>query len=85
MKLGSRGRDPQGLKPTSSLALGGTAEVGAEQVKFQCPAPKGASDSEELTVSLKRYPDTNRTFSAASEAVPYPKRFYEITSMKYQL
>jgi hypothetical protein len=44
MKLGSGGRDPQGLKPTSSLALGGTAE-----------------------------------------AVAYPKRFYELTSAKYQL
>src|ERR1700693_1987739 len=28
--------------------------------QYSCPAPKGASDSDELTVSLKRYPDTNR-------------------------
>ncbi len=28
--------------------------------RVQCPAPKGASDLEEVAVSLKRYPDTNR-------------------------
>jgi len=28
----------------------------------KCSAPKGASDLEELTVSLKRYPDTNKEF-----------------------
>jgi hypothetical protein len=39
--------------------------------RVQCPAPKGASDFEEVAVSLKRYPDTNRhcgtnrSFSAA--------------------
>src|SRR5208282_560894 len=27
--------------------------------RFRCPAPQGTSDFEELTVSLKRYPDTN--------------------------
>jgi hypothetical protein len=27
-----------------------------------CPAPKGASDFEGLTVSLKRYPDTKPKF-----------------------
>ncbi len=34
--------------------------------RAQCPAPKGASDFEEVTVSLKRYPDTGRSFSAAA-------------------
>ncbi len=34
----------------------------AEKVDSRCPAPKGASDSEELAVSLKRYPDTKLEF-----------------------
>jgi len=34
----------------------------AEKVDSRCPAPKGASDSEELAVSLKRYPDTKPEF-----------------------
>ena len=34
----------------------------AEKVVSRCPAPKGASDSEELAVSLKRYPDTKPEF-----------------------
>ena len=45
----------------------------AEKVDARCPAPKGAPDFEELAVSLKRYPDTNLSFSAACEAVPCPK------------
>jgi hypothetical protein len=40
----------------------------AEKVGIRCPAPKGASDSEEVAVSLKRYPDTNPSFSAAGKA-----------------
>jgi hypothetical protein len=28
----------------------------------QCPAPKGASDLDEIAVSLKRYPDTKPLF-----------------------
>jgi hypothetical protein len=44
----------------------------AEKVAFRCPAPKGASDFEEVTVSLKRYPDTNRSFSAACTAALRP-------------
>ncbi len=63
---------PQGLKPAFLLGLGGTAEQAAEKVAVRRPAPKGASDFEELTVSLKRYPDTNLSFSAGSEAVPFP-------------
>jgi hypothetical protein len=34
----------------------------AEKFDSRCPAPKGASDSEELAVSLKRYPDTKPEF-----------------------
>jgi len=34
----------------------------AEKLGFRCPAPKGASDFEELTASLKRCPDTKREF-----------------------
>jgi hypothetical protein len=33
-----------------------------EKLRAQRAAPKGASDSEELTVSLKRYPDTEHEF-----------------------
>src|SRR5260370_32138494 len=40
----------------------------AEKVRFRRPAPKGASDSEGLAVSLKRYPDTNQSFSANCKA-----------------
>ena len=45
----------------------------AEKVDARCPAPKGAPDFGELAVSLKRYPDTNLSFSGACEAVPCPK------------
>jgi hypothetical protein len=71
-------------KPFMRPALNGTAEEVAEKVDSLRPAPKGASDSDELTVSLKRYPDTRpksdtlirgRSFSVRCEAVPYPKRF----------
>jgi len=34
----------------------------AEKVDSRCPAPKGAPDSEELAVALKRYPDTKPEF-----------------------
>ncbi len=34
----------------------------AKKVGSRCPAPKGASDSEGLAVSLKRYPDTKPEF-----------------------
>src|SRR5208282_1985848 len=51
----------------------GMAEQAAEKAAVRRPAPKGASDFEELTVSLKRYPDTNLSFSAACEAMPYTR------------
>ncbi len=44
-----------------------------EKVDARHPAPKGASDFEELAVSLKRYPDTNLGFSASCEVVHCPK------------
>src|SRR5271169_1939429 len=37
----------------------------AEKVYLRCPAPKGASDFERLTVSLKRYPDTKPDCSSS--------------------
>src|SRR5208282_6726126 len=49
----------------------GMAEQAAEKVAVRRPAPKGASDFEELTVSLKRYPDTNLSFSAACKVVTF--------------
>jgi hypothetical protein len=45
-------------------AIPSAAKQLAEKVDIRCPAPKGASDFEELTVSLKRYPDTKPSFSA---------------------
>src|SRR5208282_730915 len=36
---------------------------GAGKIDSRCPGPKGASDFEGLTVSLKRYPDTKPEFS----------------------
>jgi len=38
---------------------------------FDAQPPKGASDFEEHTVSLKRYPDTNLSFSAACKVVTF--------------
>jgi hypothetical protein len=48
--------------PSSLLTLGGTAEEVAGKVDFAASAPKGPSDFEGLTVSLKRYPDTKPEF-----------------------
>jgi PAS domain S-box-containing protein len=86
--LPREGHIPQGLKPVFLQNLKGTAEQAAELDA----APKGASDIDELTVSLKRYPDTkpnytkpNYTkpnFPAACEAVPHPKAIYEKSSGK---
>ncbi len=52
----------------------------AEKVDARHPAPKGASDCEKLAVSLKRYPDTNLSFSAGCDAVPCPNPIYETRS-----
>jgi hypothetical protein len=52
-----------GVRPLKGLLFWdilGIAEQLAEKVDIRCPAPKGASDFEELTLSLKRYPDTKR-------------------------
>jgi hypothetical protein len=68
------------LPGISVLAMSGTASQAAEKVDSLRPAPKGASDSDELTVSLKRYPDTRPSFSARCEAVAYPRPIYETRS-----
>jgi hypothetical protein len=47
----------------------------AEKLEIQQPAPKGAVDFEGLAVSLKRYPDTNPSFSADCKAPPFQNRF----------
>ena len=64
-------RGPSGLKPKAVVTPDGTAKEAAEKVDSLRPAPKGASDSYEVTVSLKRYPDTRLSFFAGCEAVPY--------------
>jgi len=43
----------------------------AEEVEFQCPAPKGASDFKRLAVSLKRYPNTKRVFQQTGKPEVY--------------
>jgi len=53
----------------NSKSPASTPEQAAEKVDLRCPAPKGASDFQELTVSLRRYRDTNRRFFAACEGV----------------
>jgi hypothetical protein len=62
---------PQG--PAYFSALDGEGGQAAEKVDIRPSAPKGAIDFEGLAASLKRCPDTNLSFSAACEAVPYPK------------
>jgi hypothetical protein len=49
---------------TYSSAQEPAPKQAAEKLIARCPAPKGAYDFEELAVSLKRYPDTNLSFSA---------------------
>ncbi len=56
------GSDPQ-FPPDALL---GRLVRGADA--YTSPAPKGASNFEDVTVSLKRYPDTNRSFSAKGKA-----------------
>jgi signal transduction histidine kinase len=75
------GNIPQGLKAAFFQDVNGTAEQAAE-LDARRPAPKGASDIDELTVSLKRYPDTKPNFPAACETVPDPKAIYEKSSGK---
>jgi hypothetical protein len=45
-----------------AFILRGVALQFAEKLRSRRAAPKGAIDSEKLTVSLKRYPDTKRAF-----------------------
>jgi hypothetical protein len=50
----------RGTASTRALTLKGREEF-AEKLGFRCPAPKGASDFEELTAPLKRSPDTKQS------------------------
>jgi penicillin amidase len=63
-------------KPIREEVLNGMADETAEKVAGGVPAPKGASDFEGLKLSLKRYPDTKRSFFAAYQDVPFPKFLY---------
>jgi hypothetical protein len=56
----SRGEQP---KHEHSRAARSSALEAAEKVYLRCPAPKGGPDFEQITVSLKRYPDTKSEFS----------------------
>jgi hypothetical protein len=80
---------PQGLKPTYLLARGGTAEEAAEKVS------KGAKNSPQAlkrdalsmtygTTEVVPFPKTrvNQSFSAAGEAVPYPKPEHNLETVK---
>ena len=71
---------PQGLKPAASSGRIGTAEEAAEKVDLSPAATKGAIDAGALAISLKRYPDTRRPFSATSEAVPSPSSMSETSN-----
>ncbi len=64
---------PSGARgPYFLWALIGTAREAAEKVNLAVSAPKGASDFEGLTISLKRYPDTKPDFSASCDAMTFP-------------
>ena len=70
MEIGNNNGWGTGDEPVSRLILGGEAvyrmmQALAEKLGSRCPAPKGASDFEELAASLKRCPDTKREFFSA--------------------
>jgi len=56
----------------------GTTEEAAEkchpQLHNRAPAAKAGPIFHRVTVCLKAYPDTNRSFSATCEVVPFPNR-----------
>ena len=67
MEIGNNNGWGTGDEPVSRLILGGEAvyrmmQALAEKLGSRCPAPKGASDFEELTASLERCTDTKREF-----------------------
>ena len=75
-------RIPQGLKPASLLVLGGTAEQAAEKlIPDQTVLPQrlkpDSKQSSYRSAEALRHPKSSAklSFSAACEAVPYPKRF----------
>jgi len=55
----------------------GTAEEAAGKVKSVTSAAKAADKNKVLIAALKRCATQNQTFSAACEAVPFPKPIYE--------
>jgi hypothetical protein len=60
------------------------AEQFAENPVFDGPAPEGASDSEELTASLKRCPDTKLLFFQPLKRCPDTKReFFSTVKPKF--
>ena len=71
---------PQGPEPAYFQALNSRVEQAAEEADTRRSAPKGASDFEGLAASLKRFPDTNLSFSASCEAVPCAEPSSEISS-----
>ncbi len=62
---GDSAPDPDPLLPAEAL-------LGRLVSRVQCPAPEGASDSDEVAVSLERYPDTKR--DAPTNRSPVRKR-----------
>jgi len=70
-----RRKVPQGLKPSSLLVLGGTAEQVAEKLWLWVAQRFSAATEPLFPSAALAAKVTNSTFSAASEAVPYPKRF----------
>jgi len=74
VELGCLRKRTSAAKAARMAGSDGTAEQVAEKVEMLISAPKGAIDSTRLAASLKRCPDTKPSFSATSEAVPYPKQ-----------
>jgi hypothetical protein len=79
--------DPQGLKPAFFMALGGTAEqlaekVGVEQKSRPQRLKPHSKQCSYRSAEALRHPKSSArsSFSAAREAVPYPKPIYETRS-----
>jgi hypothetical protein len=66
---------PQWLKSAFLEALSGTGEEAAEKVESATSAAKAADGDKGLIAALKRCATQKLNFSAACEAVPYPKPF----------
>jgi hypothetical protein len=57
-------------KSQGGLQRSSAARQAGEEFGIRRSVPKGAFDFERFAVSLKRYPDTNRGFSASCKAAP---------------